>query len=259
MQTCAIGTLTSSRSPRIFAALRTIRGNAPSHDQSPIPGHPPAPWADASRDGGRLGLQRTHGDQQIRAGFQSAPDSGSSGAADAGIRLGTPSKGLAKKDLTQERLKYLLHYDQDAGVFTWRVDRIRVRAGERAGKIDGQGYVAIGIDGHRHAAHRLAFLYMTGVWPSSFVDHINSDRSDNSWCNLRVATNSQNQANVLRWSHNTSGFKGVSWHKSTGRWQANIRSEGGKKSLGYFDTPEAAYEAYCTAAFALHGEFARIT
>ncbi|MCD1264056.1 hypothetical protein B5M44_04210 [Shinella sumterensis] len=159
--------------------------------------------------------------------------------------------------LTSDRLRSLLFYDPNSGIFTWRVDRLRVRAGDRAGKLTRDGYIHIGVDGGRYAAHRLAFLYMTGTIPEVFIDHKNRNRSDNRWDNLRVATNSQNQMNTDMKSNNTSGFKGVSWHKAEGKWRADIRIGGAKVCLGYFDKSEEAHEAYLKAVEEHHGEFAR--
>lgn len=161
--------------------------------------------------------------------------------------------------LTQATLKELLTYNPETGIFIWRVDRVRVRKGEVAGKLTPWGYVEIGISGQRYQAHRLAFLYMTGAMPKDYVDHINLIRSDNKWSNLRNATNSQNQMNTSKRANNTSGFKGVSWHKPDGRWRVDIRIEGRKKFLGYFDSPADGYAAYCAAAIRNHGEYARTT
>lgn len=89
-----------------------------------------------------------------------------------------------------------------------------------------------------------------------FVDHVNGNRTDNRRCNLRVCTRSQNGYNQGLPKHNTSGFKGVCLRN--GRWIAGIKSNGKKKHLGSFETPEAAYAAYCSAARELHGEFANL-
>ncbi|TIL91441.1 MAG: HNH endonuclease [Mesorhizobium sp.] len=158
---------------------------------------------------------------------------------------------------SQQRIKEVLSYNPADGRFTWLVDRIRVRQGNVAGKTTKEGYVEIGIDGKRYQAHRLAFVYMTGYVPDAFIDHINLNKSDNRWKNLRIATNSQNQMNTTMKSNNTSGYKGVSWHKTDKRWRADIRVNGSKVFLGYFDTPESGHDAYRKAANAHHGEYAR--
>jgi hypothetical protein len=104
-----------------------------------------------------------------------------------------------KETLTAERLRELLHYDPDTGDFTWRTARKRIPAGAIAGTVE-RGFRRITIGGGRHgprySAHRLAWLYMTGAWPNGYLDHINRDPDDNRFANLRLATNSQNQANT---------------------------------------------------------------
>jgi hypothetical protein len=103
--------------------------------------------------------------------------------------------------ITAERLRQLLHYDPERGVFTW-LSRPAERswntrfAGTRAGTINGLGYVVIGILGRRYKAHRLAWLYVHGEWPGRELDHINCDKSDNRIANLRPATRSQNIARI---------------------------------------------------------------
>jgi hypothetical protein len=91
-----------------------------------------------------------------------------------------------------------------------------------------------------------------------YVDHINGDGLDNRRSNLRLATKAQNQRNQRLRRDNKSGFKGVCWDNRAKKWRALIRFNGKQKTLGYFDTPEEAYEAYCAAAIELHGEFARL-
>jgi hypothetical protein len=96
----------------------------------------------------------------------------------------------------------------------------------------------------------------TGTWPK-LLDHIDGNGINNRLENLREATSSQNAHNMRKSRRNTSGFKGVSKHKATGSWQANIALNGKQRFLGLFDTAKAASEAYDAAAEKLHGEFAR--
>ena len=91
------------------------------------------------------------------------------------------------------------------------------------------------------------------------VDHINLDKLDNRRCNLRLATAAQNQRNRPAYSTNTSGYKGVMWHKGANKWRARIVCGGKKHSLGLYESKELAYEAYCNAAKQMHGEFARVS
>lgn len=163
--------------------------------------------------------------------------------------------------ITQERLKQLLKYSPDTGLFYWRVDRGGKRAGAIAGVVRPSGYVAIGIDDKLWRAHQLVWLYMTGEWPPSFIDHRDLDRANNRWSNLRLATKSQNMANMGTPKHNSSGFKGVSRYRageSYGKpWQASIRKDNRSYALGQFATKEEAHAAYVAAAERLFGEFAR--
>lgn len=123
---------------------------------------------------------------------------------------------------------------------------------------NGKGYMHGGIMGKLHKAHRVAWAIHYGEIPAHFIDHVNGNKSDNRIENLRVATNSQNKMNMPHPRNNTSGFKGVSFYKRNGRWRAGIGANGKQKTIGYFDSPEEAYAAYCNAAKELHGEFARV-
>lgn len=161
--------------------------------------------------------------------------------------------------LTQKRLKELLHYEPSTGVFTWKVSpRRNVKAGDQAGYKHCNEYWQIKIERKRYLSHRLAWLYMTGHFPTSEIDHKNCNGFDNKWTNLREATHSQNCANSKTPKNNTSGIKGVSWHKRDKVWQANLSASGSALYLGSFDTKEQAASAYITAAEKYHGEFARV-
>lgn len=97
-----------------------------------------------------------------------------------------------------------------------------------------------------------------GSIPSGMqVDHINNNRMDNRLCNLRLATGSQNQHN--RPKNKNSPYKGCNYDKRRKRWYSRISANRMTYNLGYFKTPEEAHAAYCEAARALHGEFARLT
>ena len=90
------------------------------------------------------------------------------------------------------------------------------------------------------------------------IDHRDMNRLNNQKSNLRIATTSQNRSNRGKTKNNTSGFKGVSWHKRDKKWQANIQVARKLTSLGHFSTAEKAYKAYCQACVKYHGEFANI-
>lgn len=159
--------------------------------------------------------------------------------------------------MDQSYVRQLLNYDPDTGIFTWRVKHSKkVVAGRVAGGFNVKGYIVIGIDGRCYYAHRLAWLYMTGNWPRQ-VDHDDNVKHHNWWSNLRLATHQQNVLNAKRADNNTSGFKGVSWHKGAGRWSAQIYLNGKSKYLGLFDDPTEAHDAYLQAAYAAQPQFAR--
>lgn len=154
--------------------------------------------------------------------------------------------------LTAERLRELLAYDPNTGVFTWRLGRGRVKAGYVAGAPNGKGYLLIKIDGKNHKAHRLAWLYMHGEWPSSEIDHKDRVKTNNRIQNLRAVTRSENSQNKTLPKNNTSKFRGVYWHKRDRRWVAKIAINGKRKHLGHFDTAESASAAYLDAAAQMH-------
>lgn len=160
--------------------------------------------------------------------------------------------------ITQHRLKQLLDYDPETGVFRWRElahNRVHcVKIGDVAGGLNAHGYVMVAVDGKKYPAHRLAWLYVHGHWPKEQIDHKNRCRDDNRLCNLRSATRSQNGANSPAPKNNKSGFKGVNFFR--GAWHATIRKDGRTRYLGRHETPEAASEAYKRAASSLFGEFA---
>ena len=161
---------------------------------------------------------------------------------------------MAKADLTAERLRELLHYDPETGVFTWRVNRGRTaKAGSQAGSPH-DGYVQITVDGREYKAHRLAWLYVHGVWPVGQIDHRFGIRNDNRIGELRDVTpsvNSQNQR-IAKRSNKSSGLLGAYWHNVSNKWMAHIGVAGKKIHLGMFDTAEAAHAAYIEAKRRLH-------
>ena len=158
--------------------------------------------------------------------------------------------------LTQYRLKELLHYDSDTGIFIWLAPTNRsMSVGTVAGTVRQDGYVRISVDGRRHFAHRLAWLYVHGEFPSHCIDHIDRVRANNRISNIRLATRAENQKNRNIQTNNTSGYKGVCWHKKAGKWIVFATLNGKQKYIGLFDAAEMASEAYQAFASQNHGEF----
>lgn len=148
----------------------------------------------------------------------------------------------------------VLHYEQDTGVFRWRISSGTRRRGAIAGHIDDQGRPKLQVNGDRYLQSRLAWYWMVGAWPRHEIDHIDGDHANNRWENLREATRSENECNKPARASNTSGAKGV--RRVGGRWRAEIQKDGERVHLGYFDTREGARQAYIDAAESLHGVFA---
>ncbi len=162
--------------------------------------------------------------------------------------------------IDQALVRELFHYDEGSGVVTWRVSPAhRVKVGDVAGWLGENGYWYVSIRSRKFLLSRVIWLYMTGAWPVSKIDHQDVDSTNNRWPNLREATHSQNEMNKgARGGKRTNkaGVKGVYFHKN--RWCAEIRADGKRHYLGRHLTKEAAAGAYRAAAQRLHGQFARI-
>lgn len=159
-------------------------------------------------------------------------------------KVSKPRKPAAAPTLTAEYLRSILNYDQETGIFTRKVSTAHnVKVGDVAGCSNGRGYLQITVQSRAYKAHRLAWLYIHGVWPTDQLDHINRDRSDNRISNLRDVTNKQNLQNAGKYSHNTSGHTGVHWYKPYSKWVAQITHNQKKIHLGYFENLEEALAA----------------
>lgn len=162
-------------------------------------------------------------------------------------------------DLSPKRLREVLHYDAESGVFTWLIaPSSRALKGSRAGAVRPDGYRTIGVDGASYLAHRLAVFYMTCRWPKADVDHINLIPGDDRWRNLREASRAENKANIRPPRTNSSGIKGVTWNKKDRRWRAQIKVSGKHRVIGGYLTKAEAASAYERAAREAFGEFARV-
>lgn len=164
---------------------------------------------------------------------------------------------MAVCDITVDRVRDLLHYDKETGIFTWRVDVGRwgrTKAGTVTGSPDAHGHLRIQVDGVLLYAHRIAWLYMTGSWPTGDVDHKDGCPSNNAWSNLRDVLHQTNTENRRRATKDKkSGLPiGVSIDRRDGAIRADITVNGRAISLGRHPTPEAAHAAYLDAKRKLH-------
>ena len=157
--------------------------------------------------------------------------------------------------LTHERLLEVLDYDPETGEFRWKPHKglRKVRAGTVAGTLNQLGYRQISIKRKVYLAHRLAWFYVHGTWPTRCIDHINRNRADNRLANLRDVTHSQNGANSR--PKNASHPKGVTFHAASGFWYANVTKDRKGTFLGNYRTMEEAHKAYVSGATRIHGEF----
>lgn len=147
--------------------------------------------------------------------------------------------------LTAERLREVLNYDPETGVFTWKASKgSKAQAGDEAGYVHKTlGYRYIQLDGKMYLAHRLAHLYMTGEFPIKVIDHKNKTSFDNTWLNLRDVTYAVNSQNHKVSKANASGATGVSWDPKRNKWRARIVLNRKDIHLGRFDSFEEALEA----------------
>jgi hypothetical protein len=148
---------------------------------------------------------------------------------------------MAKEILAQSRLKELFSYDEETGFFV-RNKRLGPKKSV-AGHVATKGHRQIMVDGKLYMAHRLAWLYVYGEHPQSLIDHINRNPDDNRICNLRLATNSQNQQNTKIRKNNRSGAKGISYCESSQNWRARITKNNKTFNLGRFNSFDLAVEA----------------
>ena len=151
-----------------------------------------------------------------------------------------------------ELVREYLAYDPSTGAITWEKNRgQRGIKGMAAGSIS-NGYIAIGLGGVRSIpAHRIAFALMHGRWPSLEIDHIDGNKTNNEWGNLREVTTEQNHQNLRNArSDNKVGTLGVSMRD--GRYLAQIQVRGKKHWIGQFNSQQEASEAYIKAKRELH-------
>lgn len=158
------------------------------------------------------------------------------------------------QELDVVTLRELLIYNPETGELFWRRrDRgyftsdnscnawnARFFGKEAFTAMDKDGYRVGTVFGQAYKAHRIAFALHHGRWPTDQIDHKNQNKTDNGICNLRDVTRVENARNTGLSSRNTSGHKGVNWHKTRRKWRAYISIDGRLKHLGLFTRFEEA-------------------
>lgn len=159
--------------------------------------------------------------------------------------------------ITQKELKEEIIYHPETGLFFWRVFKSGRKMDRAVGAVTGAGYLVTTFHYKQYSLHRLAFLYMLGSFPDGMVDHIDCNKLNNRWDNIRLATIFENAQNKPLGHTNNSGFKGVCWDRTNNRWKASINFNGKAKHLGMFKEKEDA--ANCVRSFReqVHKEFTR--
>lgn len=145
--------------------------------------------------------------------------------------------------LTQKRLKQLLSYDPKTGLFTRISSPKKHRIGTIPGARNTQGHIQIRVDGPLYLAHRLVWLYVYGRFPKDQLDHINGNRTDNRLKNLREVNQKQNTENQKLHGRNISGYRGVAWSSSHGKWRADVTHHYAHYFVGLFSCPKEAGKA----------------
>lgn len=166
------------------------------------------------------------------------------------------ARKVAFANVPVERLLQALTFDFDTGIVTWREPGPKRRVGQEAGWVC-KGYRQITLDYQTMLTQRAIWAVYHGKWPDGIIDHRDGNPLNNRIKNLRPATPVESSINRKTQSNNTSGFKGVYFHKQNQRWQARITIGRKTRSLGLFDTPEEASAAYQSASITVHGDFAR--
>lgn len=160
---------------------------------------------------------------------------------------------------SRKQLLSVFSYDSETGVFRWRKDRPKAKAGTVAGCRGARGYWHITLEGGSYKGNVLAWLFIYGYWPARDVDHKNRIRDDNRICNLQLATRSQNSAGAVVRKDNTSGVKGVCWLTMRNKWRAAITKNGRTFNLGHFVDKEEATFVYQKKAEEFFGHFAKLS
>lgn len=154
--------------------------------------------------------------------------------------------------LTQNRLKQVLDYDPHTGVFTRKLKQPGATKGSVSGSLTREGYLVTSVDSKVYKCHRLAWLYMTGSWPKSQIDHMNGQRSDNRFKNLRDVGQTQNIENQRKAQIRNKSTGVLGTFRNGNGFAARISHGNSKTYLGTFKTLDEAQAAYLAAKRLLH-------
>lgn len=161
-----------------------------------------------------------------------------------------------KANKIPEDIREYLRYE-DGKVYWTQKPCKKVRAGAEAGHFSkSKGYRTILFRGVQYRTHRVIWFLVKGEQPTSILDHINNDATDNRIENLRPASMNQNQHNAKTRKDNTSGVKGVYWHKPNKRWIARVKINNKYIHIGNFTDLNEAEQAVKEARQQIHGEYA---
>lgn len=151
-------------------------------------------------------------------------------------------KSINPNNLTQEKLKQLIHYDPDTGTITANMPRHGINSGDELGYVANTGYRVVCLGSKRFLAHRLAWFYMNGYFPEQ-IDHINHIRTDNRWVNLREVSDATNKLNTGLSKNSKTKFNGVSFIRTLNKYRAYIMIDRKHIHLGVYKTLEEAIQA----------------
>jgi HNH endonuclease/AP2 domain len=161
--------------------------------------------------------------------------------------------------LTVERIREAFTYNPLTGIIRWRKTDKYDKGGRVAGCLHKPtGYWFISLDGVKIKGHQVAWAHHYGVMPTHDIDHRDLDKSNNRIKNLRPSNKSNNGANRPPQHNNTSGYKGVFWHKGAAKWMVQIRVRNKVIYGGLFEAKEAAAEHYDVMAEKHFGVHARL-
>ena len=163
---------------------------------------------------------------------------------------------MGKLEVTQALV--LKHFTYNGKNLEWLVPTCpKVKVGQKFGHIASNGYIRGTFYYQSFLEHRLIWLYNYGVWPTGVIDHKNGITTENTLENLRDSTNRQNQFNMKSHKGSTSKYKGVSWNKALSKWLVQYRVKTERVHVGYFESEEAAAQAYRDATETIHMEYGR--